>query len=69
MRYAYINYTLYPPPAQDIFSLNSRPGHAINHQTIELVRELTPLDVNGRALVRELREAVFRYFARGGRRA
>jgi len=37
-----------------------------NHQTIELVRELLPLDGNGWALVQELRESVFRAFARSG---
>ena len=35
-----------------------------NHMTIELVRELLPLDAAGWALVMELRESVFRYFAR-----
>jgi len=37
-----------------------------NHETIEMVKSLLPLDENGWALVQELRESVFRYFARSG---
>jgi len=37
-----------------------------NHETIEMVRPLLPLDNNGWTLIQELRESVFRYFARSG---
>ena len=37
-----------------------------NHETIERVRPLLPLDNNGWTLIQELRESVFRYFARSG---
>jgi len=37
-----------------------------NHETIEMVKALLPLDAKGWALVQELRESVFRAFARSG---
>lgn len=37
-----------------------------NHQTIEIIRDLVPLDEAGWKLVDQLREAVFRAFAKSG---
>ena len=37
-----------------------------NHQTIEIIRDLVPLDEEGWKLVDQLREAIFRAFAKSG---
>jgi len=37
-----------------------------NHQTIEIIRELVPLDEEGWKLVDQLREPIFRAFAKSG---